>query len=58
VAEVLLFSAGVTWLYVFTHSLTKAAYLGAYWFLAAEVIKILFAAAIAVRWQRTAVSRQ
>ena len=51
-AEILLFAAGVTWLYVFTHSLAKAAFLGLYWFLAAEVMKVLFAAAIAVRWQR------
>ncbi|MGA7909566.1 MAG: biotin transporter BioY [Candidatus Sulfotelmatobacter sp.] len=52
-AEILLFAAGVTWLYVFTHSLAKAAFLGLYWFLAAEVMKVLFAAAIAVRWQRS-----
>ena len=40
----LLFAGGLTWLYVFTHSLAKAAYLGLYWFLAAEVIKVMFAA--------------
>jgi biotin transport system substrate-specific component len=51
-AEVLLFAGGVTGLYVFTHSLSKAAYLGLYWFLAAEVMKVMFAAAIATRWQR------
>jgi biotin transport system substrate-specific component len=51
-AEVLLFAGGLTWLYVFTHSLAKAAYLGLYWFLAAEVIKVMLAAAIATRWQR------
>jgi biotin transport system substrate-specific component len=51
-AEIVLFAAGVTWLYVFTHSLAKAAYLGLYWFIAAEVIKVLIAAAIAARWQR------
>ncbi len=38
-AEILLFAGGLTWLYVFTHSLAKAAYLGLYWFLAAEVMK-------------------
>ena len=53
-AEVLLFAGGITWLYVFTHSLAKAAYFGAYWFLAAEVIKVMFAAGIASRWQRAA----
>ena len=52
-AELLLFAGGLTWLYVFTHSLAKAAYLGLYWFVAAEVIKVMFAAAIASRWRRS-----
>jgi len=52
-AEVLLFVGGLTWLHVFTHSLAKAAYLGLYWFVAAEVIKVMFAAAIASRWRRS-----
>ena len=51
-AEILLFAGGLTWLFVFTHSLAKAAYLGLYWFLAAEVIKVMLAAAIAPRWRR------
>lgn len=51
-AEILLFAGGLTWLYVFTHSLAKAAYLGLYFFIAAEVIKIMLAAVIAVRWRR------
>jgi biotin transport system substrate-specific component len=51
VAEILLFAGGLTWLYVFTHSLAKAAYLGLYWFLAAEVIKVTLAAGIANRWR-------
>lgn len=50
--EVLLFAGGLSWLYIFTHSLAKAAYLGLYWFLAAEVIKVTLAAAIAVRGRR------
>jgi biotin transport system substrate-specific component len=49
-AEILLFAGGLTWLYVFTHSLAKAAYLGLYWFLAAEVIKVMLAAGMATRW--------
>jgi len=49
IAEILLFASGVTWLYVFTHSLAKAAYLGLYWFLFAEVIKVMMAAGIAAR---------
>jgi len=51
VAEILLFAGGLTWLYVFTHSLAKAAYLGLYFFVAAEIMKVMFAAAIAVRWR-------
>jgi biotin transport system substrate-specific component len=51
-AEVLLFIGGLGWLYVFTHSLAKAAYLGLYWFIAAEIIKVMFAASIGVRWRR------
>jgi biotin transport system substrate-specific component len=51
-AEILLFAGGLAWLYVFTHSLAKAAYLGLYWFVAAEVIKVMLAAAIATRWRR------
>jgi len=53
-AEILLFAGGLSWLYLATHSLAKAAYLGLYWFLAAEVMKIMFAAAIATRSQRFA----
>lgn len=52
IAEVLLFAGGLSWLYVFTHSLAKAAYFGLYWFVAAEVIKIMLAAGIASRWRR------
>jgi biotin transport system substrate-specific component len=51
-AELLLFAAGLSWLYFFTHSLAKAAYFGLYFFIAAEIMKILLAAAIASRWQR------
>lgn len=53
-AEILLFVGGLSWLYMITHSLAKAAYLGLYWFVAAEVIKTMFAAAIATRWRRVA----
>jgi len=51
-AEALLFAGGLAWLYAFTHSLAKAAYFGLYWFIAAEVIKVMSAAAIASRWRR------
>ena len=54
VAETVLFAGGLSWLYVFTHSLAKAAYLGLYLFIAAEVIKVMLAAGIAARWRRSA----
>jgi biotin transport system substrate-specific component len=57
-AEILLFAGGLTWLYVFTHSLAKAAYLGLYWFLAAEVIKVMLAAGIANRWRGNPVASE
>jgi biotin transport system substrate-specific component len=55
-AEVLLFASGLAWIYVFTHSLAKAAYLGLYWFVGAEVLKVVLAAAIAARWNSRAKS--
>jgi biotin transport system substrate-specific component len=57
VAEAVLFAGGLSWLYVFTHSLAKAAFLGLYWFIAAEVIKVMIAAVVASRWRPLA-SRQ
>jgi biotin transport system substrate-specific component len=51
-AEIMLFLGGLSWLYVLTHSLARAAYFGLYWFIAAEVMKVMFAAAIATRWHR------
>jgi biotin transport system substrate-specific component len=50
VAEALLFAGGLAWLYAFTHSLAKAAYFGLYWFIAAEIIKVMIAASIASRF--------
>lgn len=51
-AEILLFAGGVGWLFVLTHSLARAASLGLYWFVAAEILKVMFAALIAVRWRK------
>jgi biotin transport system substrate-specific component len=51
-AEVLLFASGLTWLAVQTHSLAKAFMFGLYWFFFAEVIKVLFAAALSTRFGR------
>ena len=56
-AEILLFAGGLTGLYVITHSLAKAAYLGLYWFIAAEIMKVMVAAAIGSRFRRGAVER-
>ena len=52
-AETLLFALGLTWLAIWTHSLSQAFRFGLYWFLSAEIIKIFFAAAIAARFRRT-----
>ncbi|MGD0570239.1 MAG: biotin transporter BioY [Candidatus Sulfotelmatobacter sp.] len=51
-AEVALFTSGLAWLAVLTHSVAQAFRWGLYWFLFAEVIKVMMAAAIAARWQR------
>lgn len=51
-AEVVLFAGGIGWLFVFTHSFAQALRLGLYWFVFAEVIKVMSAAAIARGWQR------
>ena len=50
--EVVLFVGGLVWLFVLTHSLSLAIKLGLYWFLFAEVIKILMAAGFAARWNK------
>ena len=52
-AELLLFAGGLSWLYILTHSLATAIRFGLYWFVFAEVIKIMMAAAIGVRLQRS-----
>ena len=52
-AEVLLFVGGLSWLAVLTHSMATAIRYGLYWFVFAEVIKIMLAAGIASGWQRT-----
>lgn len=53
-AEVLLFAAGIGWLAFLTHSISQAVHFGLYWFLFAEVIKVMLAAGVAVRWRRGA----
>jgi len=51
-AEVVLFAGGIGWLAVLTHSLAQALRFGLYWFVFAEVIKVMSAAAVARGWQR------
>jgi biotin transport system substrate-specific component len=51
-ADVLLFIGGLSWLAVLTHSVAQAFRWGLYWFLFAEVIKVMMAAGIAARWER------
>jgi len=51
-AEIVLFMGGLTWLFVLTHSVSTAIKYGLYWFLFAEVIKILMAAVVAGRWNQ------
>jgi biotin transport system substrate-specific component len=50
--DVLLFIGGLSWLAMLTHSVALAFRLGLYWFLFAEVIKVMMAAGIAAQWQR------
>jgi biotin transport system substrate-specific component len=52
-AEILLFASGIGWLAVLTHSFSQAARFGLYWFLSAEIMKVMFAAALAVRIRRS-----
>jgi biotin transport system substrate-specific component len=53
-AEILLFTSGIGWLAILFHSFTQAVRFGLYWFVFAEVIKVMSAAAIARGWQRVA----
>ena len=49
--EVLLFSVGISWLYILTHSAARAIAFGLYWFIFAEVLKVMLAAGIASTWR-------
>ena len=50
--EIVLFTCGLTWLATLTHSVARAFQWGLYWFVFAEVIKVLMSAAVAARWHR------
>jgi biotin transport system substrate-specific component len=55
--EIVLFTGGLAWLAVLTHSVVQAFRWGLYWFVFAEVIKVTMAAGIAARWQRSRQAR-
>jgi biotin transport system substrate-specific component len=57
-AELVLFAGGLSWLALLTHSVSLAIKYGLYWFVFAEVIKVLMAAAVAARWHRQLSSRR
>jgi biotin transport system substrate-specific component len=51
-AEIVLFIGGLSWLAVLTHSVSTAIKYGLYWFVFAEIIKVLMAAGVASRQNR------
>jgi biotin transport system substrate-specific component len=51
-AELVLFAGGLGWLFALYHSLALAIKWGLYWFVFAEVIKIVMAAGVASRWTK------
>jgi biotin transport system substrate-specific component len=51
-AEIYLFVGGLSWLAILTHSFAQAIRFGLYWFVFAEVLKIMSASALASGWQR------
>jgi biotin transport system substrate-specific component len=50
-AELVLFAGGLGWLAMLTHSISTAMRFGLYWFVFAEVIKILLAAGASTGWR-------
>jgi biotin transport system substrate-specific component len=51
-AEAVLFAGGLSWLAILTHSISTAVRFGLYWFVFAEVIKVLLAAGISTQLRR------
>ena len=49
--EVVLFAMGISWLYVMTGSLALAISFGLYWFVFAEIIKVMLAAGAVRGWR-------
>jgi biotin transport system substrate-specific component len=52
VGELVLFAGGLGWLFVLTHSFSQTIRWGLYWFVFAEVIKIMLAAGVASAWNK------
>lgn len=50
--EIVLFTCGISWLFLLTHSLTQAMIFGLYWFVFGEIIKVMLAAGTASAWRR------
>ena len=50
--ELILFVVGLSWIAVLTRSWSIAVRIGLYWFVFAETIKVLMAAAVAGRWYK------
>jgi biotin transport system substrate-specific component len=50
--EIVLFIGGLSWLSILAHSVAQAFRWGFYWFLFAEIIKVMMAAGIAAQWYR------
>ncbi len=57
-ADAVLFAGGISWLFLLTGSLAQAMVAGLFFFVFAEVIKVMFAAAIATRAARRFQPRQ
>src|SRR5437879_3629776 len=50
--ELLVFACGISWLFALSHSLSRAIAFGLYWFIFAEVMKVMFAAGVVTTWRR------
>lgn len=50
--ELVLFAGGLGWLFILTHSFAQAVRWGLYWFVFAEIIKVILAAGTASAWSR------
>jgi biotin transport system substrate-specific component len=56
-AELVLFAGGIGWLAVLTHSASLAMRYGFYWFVFAEIIKVMMVAGLSTEWRLTGKSQ-